>query len=163
MQLLNLKQLCASAWARGSSRLAVVAFDMNAAALRLFSRRPAPLGTAGEMLAERHLISLGMKVIGRQVQMDWGELDLVAVENGVIVFVEVKTRQAGQIEDAVAAVTPDKQLRVARLAAAFLRRHDLVGRPVRFDVIAIAWSPASSGQPEIRHFRDAFQVPSSLG
>ena len=116
------------------------------------------LGQAGERLAERFLVSRGMVILAQQVRNEWGELDLIAVDDQVIVFVEVKTRRAGQIEEAIEAVTIAKQRQIARLAAAYLKRHDLSDYSVRFDVVAIAWSPELGLPPEIRHLRHAFDA-----
>ena len=52
------------------------------------------LGDRGERLVERYLRRQGMTIVGRQVRVGGGELDLVAVERRTIVFVEVKTRRS---------------------------------------------------------------------
>ena len=53
------------------------------------------LGRRGEELAAEHLERLGYRVIARNYRTRFGELDLVATDDDVLVFCEVKTRRAG--------------------------------------------------------------------
>ena len=87
-----------------------------------------------------------------------GELDLVAVEQGTVVFVEVKTRRSAQAGLPLEAVDARKQRQLARLALVYLKRHRLLGYPVRFDVIGLTW-PENLRRPVIRHIRAAFPSP----
>ncbi len=116
-------------------------------------RRPISLGERGERAAEQHLRRLGYKILGRGVRR--GVLDLVALDDRTIVFVEVKTRQSSSAGEPAAAVDHQKQIRVTRAAQAFLKRHDLAGHAGRFDVIAVLW-PAGAKRPQIEHYRNAF-------
>ena len=65
-----------------------------------------------------------------------GEIDLVARRGDLVVFVEVKRRRAP--DDALAALLPRQQARIARAATAFLqRRPQLATCAVRFDLVAV--------------------------
>jgi putative endonuclease len=122
---------------------------------RLWPRRS--LGQRGEDAAARFLQRLGYKVLARGKRLLPGELDLVMLDGATIVFVEVKTRtsqDAGRPEEAVDAL---KQRRLTRLAVTFLKRHGLLERPARFDVVAITW-PESARGPQIEHFKSAFDA-----
>ena len=57
-------------------------------------------------------------------------------------------------------VTPAKQRRLTRLAAWYLQRRGWLGRPARFDVVAVDWD-ADRAQQRVRHFRDAFPATGS--
>ena len=132
------------------------------ALLRLWIRvlrwlRP-PLGRRGETLAARHLKRLGYLIVAKGRRSDMGELDLVAVDGRTVVFVEVKTRRSDQAGAPAEAVTATKQRRLARLALAFLRRHDLLEHSSRFDVIAITW-PLGRAKPILEHIQNAFEPP----
>ena len=81
-----------------------------------------------------------------------GEVDLVARDGPVLVFVEVKTRRKGEPAEAVGA---EKQRRLVRAALHFQRRHGLLEAPCRFDVVAIVW-PEDGGSPRVEHIVDAF-------
>jgi len=115
-----------------------------------------PLGKRGERAARRFLRRKGFKIVGVSEQLEGGEIDLVAVDRGSIVFVEVKTRShhdAGRPEEAV---DDRKQRKLTRLALQFMKRHDLLSTPARFDVVAITW-PDGTKVPTIVHFVNAFE------
>ncbi len=112
-------------------------------------------GARGERLAARHLRRAGLRVVARNYRTTEGEVDLIAREGrDTLVFVEVKTRRAGEPAEAV---TPEKQQRLTLAALHFLRRHGLLGVGVRgrFDVVAIVW-PDDRTPPVVEHIRDAF-------
>jgi putative endonuclease len=95
------------------------------------------LGVLGEELAARHLERLGYAIVTRRHRTRFGEIDLIARDAGVLVFVEVKARRAGPTSP-YAAIDATKQAQVRRMGAAYL--HDQ--RPpfsdeVRFDAIAV--------------------------
>jgi len=54
------------------------------------------LGRLGEELAAAHVERLGWRVVARNFRTRLGELDLVAVDGGALVFCEVKTCRAGR-------------------------------------------------------------------
>ena len=126
----------------------------------LFNRRRlladrARLGRWGEKRSERFLKGKGYKTLTRNFSCRTGELDLVMVDpDGIIVFVEVKTRAAERFAPAEAMITPGKKGRVKRAARHFLACHGILDRICRFDVIAIVVGVC--GPPEIRHYEDAF-------
>ncbi len=116
------------------------------------------LGDAGEEIAAAYLASRGYRVIARQWRLRGGELrgelDLVAVGDGVMAFVEVKTRRGQAYGGPVAAVTDRKQAKIRQLAAAFLRSHGARPARVRFDVITVRVRPGCA--PEVTHLPEAF-------
>lgn len=118
-------------------------------------RAPLPLGRRGEKLAERYLRRQGYIIVARGQRDRLGEIDLVAVEGRTVVFVEVKTRRSPDVSDALAAVDEQKQRRLTRAALGYLRRHDLLEQPARFDVVAINW-PEGQRRPDILHIQNAF-------
>ena len=85
-----------------------------------------------------------------------GEIDIVAMDNDTIVFVEVKTRanlEKGLPEDSVG---PKKRKKYECLAAMYLQDHDFVDMPVRFDVVGIL--VMSKNRAFMRHHYNAFGV-----
>ena len=112
------------------------------------------LGAAGESSAARFLEKSGYRIVEANVRCRLGEIDLVAIEAGVIVFVEVKGNRGRQYGAPEEMVTPAKQRRLTRLAGWYLQRRGWLGRPARFDVVAVDWDIA--GAAAVRHFRDAF-------
>jgi len=117
------------------------------------------LGAAGESAAARHLVSRGYRIVEANVRCRIGEIDLVAIDAGVIVFVEVKGNRGGRYGAPEEMVTPFKQRRLTRLAAWYMQRRGWLGRPARFDVVAVDWQTA--GAARVRHYRDAFPATGS--
>lgn len=113
------------------------------------------LGLEGETRACRALEACGYRVLARRYRTRAGEIDVVAAHDGVVVFVEVKTRRGGAFGGPAASVTAQKQRRVAAMASDYLARHGLHGRPVRFDVVCLAYGP--SGPPVVTVIPDAFR------
>lgn len=114
----------------------------------------AKLGAEGERAAERYLRKLGYRIVTRNYLCRQGEIDLVALDGTMIVFVEVKTHTSRELEDPESAVTPEKQRRVILAANIFLRQTHSTGRAARFDIVAVTGEPG--GELEIEHFINAF-------
>lgn len=117
--------------------------------------RPRPLGPRGEAAAARYLRRRGYRIVARGDHSPIGEIDLVAVDGRTVVFVEVKTRASRDAGSPADAVNEQKQRRLTRLALSYMKRHDLLEYPARFDVVAVIW-PANARRPEIEHFPAAF-------
>ncbi|MDX1945280.1 MAG: YraN family protein [Pirellulaceae bacterium] len=123
----------------------------------LWLDRRQPLGRRGENAAARYLRRRGYVIVARGQRGQVGELDLVAVQNRTVVFVEVKTRASQDAGHPADAVDRQKQERLTRVALAYLKRHDLLECSTRFDVIAISW-PDLARAPQIEHFEGAFEA-----
>ncbi len=114
------------------------------------------LGIRGEDLACAELRRRGYEIVDRRYRTRFGELDIVARENGYVVFVEVKTRDGDDFGGGAAAVTGWKQRRVAQMAIDYIARHGLHDRPCRFDVVVV--SIAGTGT-SVEVFPHAFDCP----
>jgi len=112
------------------------------------------LGARGEEEAARFLRRAGMEILGRNIKTRLGELDLVARDGGVLVFVEVKARRADAFAPPELSVTAAKQRKLVALAQAYLQELPEPLPPCRFDVVAVLLP--DGGPPRIRHIRDAF-------
>ena len=113
------------------------------------------LGKSGEDLACRELERRGYAIVARRFRVRSGELDIVARDGGVLVFVEVKTRAGRRFGSAAEAVTAAKQRRIARLAHEYLLRHRMSDCPCRFDVVSVQ---IDAGTPAVEIIRNAFDV-----
>lgn len=115
-------------------------------------------GRAAEAAAARHLTREGWALLGRNVRVGRGELDLIARRGGVLAFVEVKARRTAEYGAPEDAVDGRKRRKVARLAELWLatRPWALQGvREVRFDIVAV---DAAVHPPVVRHLQGAFTV-----
>ena len=109
----------------------------------------------GEAIAEQFCLLRGYEILARNAREGRGELDLVALDRDTIVFVEVKFRAGLDRGGPLAAVTAKKREDVARAATRWLVTRGATGRPVRFDVIGIAWSSDRS-ELRVEHVPNAF-------
>jgi len=114
-------------------------------------------GARSERAAERFLVKKGYRILKRNFVCPLGELDLVALDRQEVVFVEVRSTQSEDQERAAASVDARKQHRLTNLALFFLRKHKLLDRAARFDVLSVNW-PENQGEPEIHHHCRAFEA-----
>lgn len=118
------------------------------------------LGRAAEDLVAGRLAAAGWTIVERNARTRHGELDIVALDKGTLVFVEVKAGRAGARfgpERPVLAIGPRKQLRIRRLATAWMgERRDLPRYDrIRFDAIGVTYDRA--GQiADYEHLPGAF-------
>jgi putative endonuclease len=97
------------------------------------------LGREGEVRAAAALEEKGMSIIARNVRYRSGEIDLVALDGEVIVFVEVKAWSIYGIEDLQTGIDKKKRCRIIETAKYFLASHrEYNCMAIRFDVIFIA-------------------------
>lgn len=112
-------------------------------------------GAAGESIAREYLREKGYVILESNWSTTVGELDIVAKRDGVLVFVEVKTRRAASAETALEAITPTKHERTLKAVYQYLQDHDIDSETLwRMDVIGVAI--AAHGPPRIDHVEDAF-------
>ncbi|HEX4129780.1 MAG TPA: YraN family protein [Pirellulales bacterium] len=121
------------------------------------TRTSGPLGARGEDAAARYLRGHGYRILARGKRSRMGEIDIVARDGRTLVFVEVKTRTDRAHGHPVEMVHVDKQRRLTRLALGYMKRYRLLEQPARFDIVAITW-PADAPQPQIEHFKHAFEA-----
>ena len=114
------------------------------------------LGDEGERIAARHLKKLGYRILAKQARSKLGEIDIIALDGDTIVFVEVKSRRDHRDGSPAEAVDRRKQVKLTQLSLAWLKKRKLLGRPTRFDVVAIRWD--SKGEPIVTHYKNAFEA-----
>ena len=120
------------------------------------SKRNIALGRWGEKFAQDYLIGKGYSLIEKNVRTEYGEIDLIVEGDGVIVFVEVKTRSGDGFGFPEEAITPQKAAHMIESAQAFVQDNSGLIKEWRIDVIAIRRG-ASEESPEITHFENAVQ------
>ena len=95
-------------------------------------------GELGEALAAMMLMEKGYNIIGKNFSCRMGEIDIIAYKNGVLAFVEVKTRLSDNYGSGREAVTAAKQQRIKWCAEYFLGTFCGFYREVDFQVIEIS-------------------------
>lgn len=96
------------------------------------------LGREGEDRAARYLSGRGYRILERNYRTRNGEIDLIALHRGEVVFVEVKTRTSDAFGAPELAVTPQKQRKMIKAALGYIKYKKLHQVPCRFDVVAIS-------------------------
>lgn len=113
------------------------------------------VGRIGEDLAERYLRSQGLEIIGRNYRTKrWGELDIVAKEGGIFVFVEVKTRTNIKYGRPEEAVNYYKLRSLKRACEYYCLAKGNGNAPRRLDVIAILMQPDLRSVQSFKHFKN---------
>ena len=113
-------------------------------------------GQASEMRAEQFLVAKGYRILDRNVRTQLGELDLVADDQGVVVFVEVKGRSTEAFGGALLAVDHRKRAKLTKLAAQYLAQRHWSDKACRFDIVLVQGQSSIQGQ--IEHLQNAFDV-----
>lgn len=115
------------------------------------------LGRWGERCAERFLRRKGYRIVGRRIRVGAEELDLIALHENTLIFVEVKTRSSDQFGRPADAVNRAKQYRICRAAIRYARRLRDHPRFARFDVVEVVGHPGDR-RPLIHHVENAFTL-----
>jgi putative endonuclease len=117
-------------------------------------------GQIAEDLVAARLAAEGLEIVERNARTRFGELDIVALDGRVLVFVEVKAGRLGTAhgpERPVLAVGPRKQRQVRRLATAWMAERRDVPRyeRIRFDAVGVTLDRANR-PVDYEHLRGAF-------
>ena len=110
------------------------------------------VGKTYESKAVDYLISNGFVILERNYRNRFGEINIIAKKDRTITFIEVKYRRNRSFGDALEAVDHRKQIRISRVAAAYLMSKIInMSTPCSFDVIVIY------GDGVINHVKNAFE------
>ncbi len=119
------------------------------------SRRHLITGKKGETLALRYLKKEGFRIITQNYRNRIGEIDIIAQEGEVLVFIEVKTRSGDDFGAPQAAVDYRKQLKISQVALSYLSEKGLMSCCCRFDVVAIRTGMKAK---QVELIRNAFEM-----
>jgi putative endonuclease len=97
----------------------------------------------------------GFRLIAERYRIAGGEIDLVFLEGGTVVFVEVKGLSSDAWKEPEEMVTGQKRHKLFRAARHFLHTRSMLDYCCRFDVVSVLWPP-DDRPPKITHFPDAF-------
>ena len=111
-------------------------------------------GDRGEEIAADLLMSKGFQIIERNYRYGRGEIDIIANDKDILVFIEVKTRKNLEFGPPETAITKNKQNQIRRIATAYLVEKEISDTDCRFDVVAILLK--KNLPPLINHIENAF-------
>lgn len=95
------------------------------------------LGNYGEDIACAYLKKNGYEILDRNYVTNVGEIDIIAVAEGYLIFVEVKLRKSDAHGRASSAVNYHKQIKISQVASAYIAKYRKFAVPVRFDVVEV--------------------------
>lgn len=113
------------------------------------------IGKHGEDLARSYLERHNYTILQRNFRCKLGEIDIVAQDRGMVVFVEVRTQTSNAYGPAYNTVTFSKQKQVKRVALYYISKYNLVNTQIRFDVIGITLNPDAE-EYQLDHIQNAF-------
>jgi putative endonuclease len=116
--------------------------------------RRGELGRLGEDLACQELERRGYVILSRRFRTRCGEIDIVARDGRVLVFVEVKTRSDGRFGSPFESLTWHKRHRLTRMALSYMFLRRVSNTPCRFDVVGVETD--QSGATHVELVRQAF-------
>ena len=117
------------------------------------------VGSTGEKAAVDYLKKKKYKIISRNYQTYFGELDIICTHQNYIIFVEVKTRSDNYMVSGRDAVTKSKQKRIIKAAMQYMQSYKPNYQP-RFDVIEIT---VGKDKDNIVHIENAFTAEGFYG
>lgn len=115
------------------------------------------VGKKGEDLVSSWLVDHGYTIVERNWREQTGEIDIIAIEKEVLVFIEVKTLLNTTLESLDIIVGKRKQIKISQTAKYFLQSHRQYHKlAMRFDVVVLRSSPFNLEHPKVLHIKNAF-------
>ncbi|MGM1019981.1 MAG: YraN family protein [Bacillota bacterium] len=94
-------------------------------------------GALGEQAAASFLENLGYRIIERNWRCRSGEMDLIAAQHDILVFIEVRSRSSSNYGTPAESITARKITQVRQTAAVYLHMNGIEDVPIRFDMISV--------------------------
>jgi putative endonuclease len=109
------------------------------------------VGKWGEAIAASYLTQRGYEIIARNERTPFGEIDIVAKQGDIVIFIEVKTRTSDKMGLPEESITPRKRQHMISAAEYFARENEIDYWQI--DVIAVEGRPGI--EPKITYFENA--------
>ncbi len=112
-------------------------------------------GKKGEDIAAACLRKEGYRIIERNYRCLYGEVDIIAMDAGDVVFIEVKSRKSDNFGSPEEAVNIIKQRKISKVALNYLQKKGLTDHNARFDIVAIRFMPQGN---RVKIIKNAFDL-----
>ena len=113
------------------------------------------IGDIGEKASRKYLKKNGYKIVAKNYNTKYGEIDIVAENKNYIVFVEVKTRKSFKFSRAIESVNKSKRIKIIKTAYCYLEENPTSKQP-RFDIAEVLID--SYNKPHITYHENSFDV-----
>ena len=110
-------------------------------------------GNRGEDLIVAKLTEKNYTILARNYRKPYGEIDIIAEKDSMVLFIEVKTRH-NPFFDISEIITPSKQRKIVMVAKEFIAQHDVHSKTYRFDVVFLETD--NNNQLYINYIPNAF-------
>lgn len=113
------------------------------------------LGALAEQYVSEYLVGKNYRIVGHNYRKPWGEIDVIAEKDGIVVFVEVKANRKEIVGfEPELRVNPGKRHRMARIAQTFLVDYRFPSdQSWQMDVVAVTFVK-ERGVVKIRHYKN---------
>lgn len=108
-------------------------------------------GDLGEDLVVKYMEKNSYRILDRNYLKPYGEIDIIGIKGGVLVFVEVKTRKNDSFAYAAESVDYRKMQRIKRAAKTYIMENGLGDYIISFDVCEVYLNTG-----EINYIENAF-------
>lgn len=115
---------------------------------------PYELGKLGERFAVHYLNKKRYKIIKKGFRLYKGDIDIIAYDGRILVFIEVKTRRGNRFGLPEEAVHFSKQKQIRKIAKGFISMNKLEEEACRFDILSLDYNESKGFK--VTHFKDAF-------
>ena len=112
-------------------------------------------GKLGENIAADYLEKKGYRIVQRNYRCVFGEIDIIAIDRNVIVFIEVKSRRSAKYGCPQEAVGHNKKMKISKIALNYLKEKQFQDCRARFDVAAVKILPEGS---EVKLIKNAIDL-----
>ncbi|MBU5426518.1 YraN family protein [Tissierella pigra] len=109
-------------------------------------------GRKGELIAKEYLVSNGYNILDINYRNKIGEIDLIALDKDILVFIEVKTRTNTKFGYAYEAVNRKKQEKIIYCSQLYIKQNRLLDYQMRYDIIEVYLTP----NLKINHIQNSF-------
>lgn len=109
-------------------------------------------GQSGEVIAKEYLIDQGYNILETNYRNKIGEIDIIAMDRDILVFVEVKTRRDYSYGYAFEAVNIKKQRKIINTSMVYIKYKHLIDLQLRYDIIEVYLTKTL----KINHLDNAF-------
>lgn len=102
-----------------------------------YTQNKRSVGNQYEKMAGEYLKQQGYQILEYNFYSRNGEVDIVAIHEGYLVFIEVKYRTNDKVGHPLEAVSVSKQKSICKCAAFYIKKNGFCDVPIRFDVVGI--------------------------
>ena len=107
------------------------------------------LGKHGELIARNYLSSLGYNFKASNFRTKYGEIDLIFTFEGIVIFVEVKTRRDNRLQEIEETINKTKIKKILKSAEIYISQSDIKFREMRVDAVFVKCSGSSQKEKDI--------------